>query len=150
YTSYAIGARVPKGKLSRSLFWDTADPYHYLRVDNHSRSDYVIFGGADHKTGQKADTDACFRRLEKKLDSILPEADVVHSWTGQVVETNDGLPFIGETADRQFVATGFAGNGMTFGTLGAMMAVDAVAGVQNPWKDLFDVGRKKLKGGTWD
>jgi Rieske Fe-S protein len=56
---------------------------------------------------------------------------------------------IGETAEHQFVATGFAGNGMTFGTLGAMMAVDAMLKRPNPWRDLFDVDRKKLVGGTW-
>ena len=67
-----------------------------------------------------------------------------------MIETNDGLPYIGETADRQFVATGFAGNGMTFGTLSAMMARDAVLRQKNPWQDLFSVNRKKLRGGTWD
>jgi len=34
-----------------------------------------------------------------------------------VIETNDGLPFIGENAERQFIATGFCGNGITFGTV---------------------------------
>jgi hypothetical protein len=63
-----------------------------------------------------------------------------------VVETNDGLPFIGETANRQFTATGFSGNGFTCGTLGAMMAVDAFLQRKNPWKELFDVNRK---GGVW-
>ena len=67
-----------------------------------------------------------------------------------MVETNDGLPFIGETADRQFAATGFSGNGMTFGTLGAIMARDAATGRKNPWQALFDVSRKKVLGGTWD
>jgi Rieske Fe-S protein len=38
---------------------------------------------------------------------------------------------------------------MTFGTLGGMMAVDALTGRQNPWRDLFDVNRKKL-GGLWN
>jgi len=31
-----------------------------------------------------------------------------------------------------------------------MMAVDAFLGKKNPWSELFDVSRKKLKGGTWD
>jgi Rieske Fe-S protein len=66
-----------------------------------------------------------------------------------VIDTNDGLPFIGELAENQFGATGFAGNGMTFGTLGAMMAVDAVMKRKNPWSELFDPGRKKLRGGMW-
>ncbi len=67
-----------------------------------------------------------------------------------MIETNDGLPFIGETADKQFAATGFSGNGMTFGTLSAMLARDAVLGLENPWRELFDVGRTKIKGGVWD
>jgi len=66
-----------------------------------------------------------------------------------VIDTNDGLPFIGELVANQFGATGFAGNGMTFATLGAMMATDAVLKRKNPWTDLFDPGRKKLLGGAW-
>jgi Rieske Fe-S protein len=67
-----------------------------------------------------------------------------------VIETNDGLPLIGEIVKRQFVATGFAGNGMTFGTLGGMMACDWVKGRANPWRELLDAGRKKVRGGAWD
>jgi glycine/D-amino acid oxidase-like deaminating enzyme/nitrite reductase/ring-hydroxylating ferredoxin subunit len=150
YSSYAVGARLKKGAAQEASYWDTADPYNYLRIDRHARNDYAILGGEDHKTGQESDTDACYARLEERLKKLLPGAEIDYRWTGQVVETNDGLPFIGETAERQFVATGFAGNGMTFGTLGAMMAVDRVLGRKNPWEDLFDVGRKKIKGGTWD
>src|SRR5207302_9414845 len=35
YTSYALGARVPPGAVPEALFWDTRDPYDYLRVDRH-------------------------------------------------------------------------------------------------------------------
>lgn len=150
YTSYAIGARVPKGRLSPSLYWDTADPYRYLRIDRFPRYDYAIYGGEDHKTGQEADPEERYGRLEKALLAIVPDAEVTHRWSGQVVETNDGLPLIGATAEHQLVATGFAGNGMTFGTLGAMMAVDEISGAKNPWQELFAVSRKKLRGGTWD
>ena len=72
-----------------------------------------------------------------------------HRWTGQVIEPTDGLPYIGEISERQFVATGFAGNGMTFGTVGGMMARDVVMGVKSPWRDLFDPHRKTLSA-TWD
>ena len=149
YSSYAIGAKVPKGIVPEALFSDTDDPYYYLRVDRLPHHDYAIFGGEDHKTGQETDADVCVQRLEEMLASILPQATVDARWTGQVVETHDGLPYIGETADRQFVATGFAGNGMTFGTLGAMMATDAALGKKNPWRDLFDVNRTKVAS-VWD
>jgi glycine/D-amino acid oxidase-like deaminating enzyme/Rieske Fe-S protein len=150
YSSYVIGAQLPKNTLSEALYYDTTDPYYYLRIDRQPTFDYLIFGGADHKTGQKDSPTACFAQVEAKLKTLLPKAKVTERWTGQVIETNDGLPFMGETAERQFVATGFSGNGMTFGTLGAMMACDAVLGRENPWKNLFAVNRKKLRGGTWD
>ena len=70
-------------------------------------------------------------------------------WSGEVIETADGLPYIGEMTEDQFVATGFAGNGMTFGTLAAMMARDAVQ-KRRILGCLFDVHRKKVLGGAWD
>ena len=143
-------AGVPKGTVPDALFWDTADPYHYLRLDPHRDYDYAIFGGQDHKTGQAADTEACYRALERTLTQVLPRIEITHRWSGQVVETNDGLPFIGETSSRQFAATGYAGNGMTFGTIAGLMARDAVLGHANPWADLFDAGRTKVKGGVWN
>ncbi|HUE17745.1 MAG TPA: FAD-dependent oxidoreductase [Planctomycetaceae bacterium] len=149
YSSYAIGATLPKGSVPEVLLWDTGNPYHYLRIDRRRTADYAIFGGEDHKTGQTDDHAGRYKRLEELLRRYLPKARVRDRWSGQVIETNDGLPFIGETAPRQFVATGFAGNGMTFGTLAAMMACDRVLERDNPWQELFDVNRKKLRGGAW-
>jgi glycine/D-amino acid oxidase-like deaminating enzyme/nitrite reductase/ring-hydroxylating ferredoxin subunit len=150
YTSYVVGGRLPKGAVPEASFWDTSDPYHYLRVDSHRSYDYAIYGGQDHKTGQAADTAACFRALEEQAKSVMPDLEITHRWSGQVIETNDGLPFIGETSAGQFAATGYSGNGMTFGTLAAMMAHDWVLGRKNPWGDLFDPGRTKVRGGAWD
>lgn len=149
YTSYAIGGKIPHHRLPHACFWDNGDPYDYLRVEPRRGHDYVIFGGEDHKTGQQEDTMKPYRKLEERLRRFAPDVEVDHRWSGQVIETNDGLPLIGETADRQFAATGFAGNGMTFGTLSAMMAIDRLLGRENPWADLFDIHRKKLLGGTW-
>ena len=150
YSSYAVGGWVARGTVHEALFWDTGDPYDYLRVDRKHDHDFVIFGGEDHKTGQVTNTAECFNRLEQRLKQLLPDVAVTHRWSGQVIETNDGLPYIGETAERQYAATGFSGNGMTFGTLSAMMFADHVAGGTNPWTELFDPGRTKIKGGLWD
>jgi glycine/D-amino acid oxidase-like deaminating enzyme/nitrite reductase/ring-hydroxylating ferredoxin subunit len=149
YTSYVLGARLPHGAIPEALFWDTSDPYYYLRVDRHAGYHYAIFGGEDAKTGQEDDPQAVFRRLEDVFKTWVPYGQVTHRWLGQVVETNDGLPLIGATAENQFVATGYHGNGFTLGTVAAMMARDAYLKRTNPWQDLFDVHRKKLLGGTW-
>jgi glycine/D-amino acid oxidase-like deaminating enzyme/nitrite reductase/ring-hydroxylating ferredoxin subunit len=151
YSSYVIAGRVAPGRVPDALFWDTADPYHYLRVETHGDSDVVIFGGEDHKTGQASDTAACYERLERTLLALIPDVEVTQRWSGQVIETPDGLPYIGQMADHQYAATGFSGNGMTFGTLGAMIVSDAILGRKNPWAGLFDPGRAAIRrGGLWD
>lgn len=149
YTTYAIAARLPYSSLRESLFWDTSEPYYYLRIDRQGDDCRAIFGGNDHKTGQAKDPFERFRQLEQTLMAWWPRAQPYARWSGQVIETYDRLPFIGETAERQFVATGFAGNGMTFGTVGAMMARDAITGIPNPWTDLFSPQRKTLSAG-WE
>ncbi len=150
YSTYVVGARVPSGVVPEASYWDTADPYNYLRIDRHEAHDYAIFGGGDHKTGQSGDTRDAYAAVEKNLLAMIPQAVIDRHWSGQVIESADGLPFIGEILPKQFVATGFAGNGMTFGTLSAMMAVDAAMGRANPWRDLFHPDRKIVRGGVWD
>ena len=56
YSTYVVGGWVPRGTVHEALFWDTGDPYDYLRVDRQHDHDFVIFGGEDHKTGQVEDT----------------------------------------------------------------------------------------------
>src|SRR5205814_7419905 len=54
YLTYAIGARVPRGAVPKALYWDTLDPYHYVRLQPGPAAgeDVLIVGGEDHKTGQ--------------------------------------------------------------------------------------------------
>ncbi len=149
YTSYVVAGSVPKGTVPDALFWDSSHPYRYMRIEKQQGQDLVILGGEDHKTGQAADTSARYERLENTMKQMLDRVEMSHRWSGQVIETPDGLPYIGRTAEHQYSATGFGGNGMTFGTLGAMMAVDAILGKPNPWTDLFDPSRKALTRGLW-
>jgi glycine/D-amino acid oxidase-like deaminating enzyme/nitrite reductase/ring-hydroxylating ferredoxin subunit len=150
YSTYAVAARAPRGRLPEALWWDTSDPYYYMRVDRLPSHDLVIFGGGDHKTGQSDDTREPFARVEAKLRECVPDAEVTHRWSGQVIETRDGLPYIGETSPAQFVATGFSGNGITFATLSALMARDWATGRANPWRRLFDANRTQLVRGLWN
>jgi glycine/D-amino acid oxidase-like deaminating enzyme/nitrite reductase/ring-hydroxylating ferredoxin subunit len=149
YTSYVLGARLPDGAVPEGLYWDTYDPYEYLRIEQHEDHQYAIFGGEDVKTGQEDDPERVFERLTRRLREVLPQAQVDRRWLGQVIETDDGMPFIGENEQREFIATGFSGNGWTLGTLGALMARDQFLGRRNPWSSLFAVGRSPFHGGAW-
>ena len=150
YSTYAVAGRIARGQVPDGLFWDTGDPYRYMRIEPEEEHDLVILGGEDHKTGQKTDAHERYQTLVSALERLVPGIDITDRWSGQVIETNDGLPFIGETAPHQFAITGFGGNGITFGTVGAMMARDQVVGGRNPWAELFDIHRTKIRGGIWD
>ena len=56
YRTYAMAFTIPRGALSDGLYWDTLDPYHYVRLQpGPGSTDYLIVGGADHKTGEADD-----------------------------------------------------------------------------------------------
>lgn len=149
YSTYVVAGRVEKGHAPDALLWNTADPYRYYRLEPGREFDFVVYGGEDHKTGQATDTVARYKRLDRALEALVPGVAITHHWSGQVVETHDGLPYIGEQTSHQYTGTGYSGNGMTFGTLGAMMACDAILGYENPWRDLFALDRGKLRA-VWD
>ncbi|HEU4679655.1 MAG TPA: FAD-dependent oxidoreductase [Terrimicrobiaceae bacterium] len=147
YSTYAIEAEIESA--AESLHWDTGDPYLYCRFDKRDGRKSVILGGEDHKTGQEENTEARYDRLERILRETFPTARLKHRWSGQVLETPDGLPYIGEVRERQFLATGFSGNGMTLGTFSAILIRDLLTGQSNPWRELFAPQRKATIG-TWD
>ena len=145
YRTYAIGVRVPKGSIEKVLLWDTADPYHYVRIQEESDHDVLIVGGEDHRTGQENDGDRRFQSLWRWTASRFPSAEkVLHQWSGQCFETHDGLAFIGKYSDSEpnvYLITGDSGMGMTHGTIGGMLVSDLILGKENPWAEVYEPSR---------
>lgn len=155
YYTYVIGARLRPGAVTPALYWDTHDPYHYVRLqrttnaalggDNPDPVDLLIVGGEDHKTAQESDTEERFGALEQWMRQHYPAArEVEFRWSGQVMETQDGLGFIGRNpmdANNIYVATGDSGMGMTHGTIAGMLICDLIQGHPNRWAELYDPSR---------
>jgi Rieske Fe-S protein len=135
---------APSG-FPAGLFWDTDDPYHYTRTHHIDGTTYLIVGGEDHRTGDTTDTADRHERLGAYARQRFGIAGSAFRWSGQIIEPVDGLPFIGRNAiaQRVYVATGYAGNGMTFGTLAGVIVSDAILGNVNPYADLYDATRIK-------
>src|SRR5690606_37118878 len=91
-------------------------------------------GGEDHKTGQDENSVERFRMLEQWLRKRFPVTEVKYHWSGQVLEPNDGLAFIGKNPgdENVYVVTGDSGNGMTHGTLAGRLLTDLITGRENP------------------
>lgn len=156
YISYVVAAPVPAGTVPRALYWDTLDPYHYVRLQSIMRGgagerhkmDMLIVGGEDHKTGQANDGAERFHRLETWARERFPMMqEVVLRWSGQVFEPVDGVAFIGRNpldTKNIYIATGDSGMGMTHGTIAGMLITDLIQQRENRWEKLYDPSRRTL------
>jgi glycine/D-amino acid oxidase-like deaminating enzyme/nitrite reductase/ring-hydroxylating ferredoxin subunit len=146
YRTYVVGIAMPLPHPI-GLFWDTADPYHYIRSADIDGTSYLVVGGEDHKVGVSDDTTLPFKRLEEYVASHFARAvaPTDFRWSGQIIEPADGLPYVGRTSSsgHVYIATGYSGNGITNGTLAALILTDQIQRIPNRWSELFDVNRFK-------
>jgi glycine/D-amino acid oxidase-like deaminating enzyme/nitrite reductase/ring-hydroxylating ferredoxin subunit len=155
YRTYVVALRLPAGAVPTVQVWDTADPYHYARLqpvhgaDGQHEYDLLIVGGEDHRTGSAQDMDVRLDRLESWTRTRYPEANAVeYRWSGQVFEPVDGLGFIGRDAGGKknvYICTGDSGHGLTHGTIAGMLIPELIDGIDHPWATLYDPSRKSLR-----
>lgn len=156
YRTFVIGGIVPRNAVTKALFWDDCDPYHYVRleglVDPTRDTDVLVVGGEDARTGDVSDDEARYARLEAWARARWPAMrEVPYRWTGQIYEPVDGLAFIGRNpldSDNVFVVTGDSGQGMTHGTIAGMLLTDLICGRTNPWEKLYDPARVRIGSAT--
>lgn len=152
YRTYMIAARIPKGSVAKALYWDTPDPYHYVRVQDLADHDVLLIGGEDHRVGHAVDFEERYRRLEQWMRERFAMAqDIEYRWSGQIIEPVDGLAYIGRNPldeDNVYVITGDSGNGLTHGTIGGMLVSDLITGKKNEWEDLYSPSRIRVKASS--
>jgi glycine/D-amino acid oxidase-like deaminating enzyme/nitrite reductase/ring-hydroxylating ferredoxin subunit len=168
FRTYVIGARIKKGAIPTALYWDTGNqysenlvaPYHYVRIqkrdndeDNDDKNyDLLIIGGEDHQTGNFSsddDIEKRYSRLESWAKDRFPIEAIKYRWSGQVMEPQDSIAFIGhnpgDNRNNIYIATGDSGNGITHGTIAGILLTDLILGKSNPWTALYDPSRKPRK-----
>lgn len=153
YRTYAMAFSIAHDRLPDGLYWDTFDPYHYVRLQPGGGSDILIVGGEDHKTGEADDAERRFTRLEAWMRSLLPDlGKELHRWSGQIQDTIDFAGFIGRNpgSKRSYVVTGDSGQGMTHGSVAGILISDLILKGDSPWIAVYDPSRKPLKAaGTY-
>ena len=73
YRTFVIAGKVAAGTVQPALFWDTLEPYHYIRtqpVEGDSSRVWVIVGGEDVKQAHADDADERFARLRVPFREI--------------------------------------------------------------------------------
>ncbi|HUR10720.1 MAG TPA: FAD-dependent oxidoreductase, partial [Flavitalea sp.] len=157
FRTYVIGGLIKKSVIEPALWWDTGNqkskwysqPYHYVRLQDYDENNYLLIaGGEDHKTGQ-ADKEEIpeeerYQALEKWTRAKFPLLEnIIHRWSGQVMEPIDHLGFIGKNPgdENTYIVTGDSGNGMTHGTIAGMLITDLINKKENPWQKIYDPAR---------
>ena len=149
YRSYVLAGEVPRGSVPDALYWDTLDPYHYVRLQPADEtSDWLIVGGEDHKTGESDDGERRLAKLEAWARSLVPQLGrIKYRWSGQVLDTVDYLPFTGKNPGSKsiFIHTGDSGEGLSNGVIGSLVLRDLVLDRHNPDAPMLDPGRISAK-----
>jgi glycine/D-amino acid oxidase-like deaminating enzyme/nitrite reductase/ring-hydroxylating ferredoxin subunit len=153
YRTYVLGMAIEGNPPLPFLYWDTAEPFHYVRTEQihngRHTENLLIVGGEDHKTGQEGADHDQYARLEHWAREYFPDVGAVKfRWSGQILNSMDGLAFIGRNpGDKEnvFIVTGDSGNGLTHGTIAGMLLRDLIIGRENPWAGLYDPSRKNLR-----
>ncbi|SEK79105.1 NAD(P)/FAD-dependent oxidoreductase [Parapedobacter koreensis] len=130
----------------RSLIWETAHPYFYMRTTSDNR---MMIGGEDvaFKNAERRDRLLRWKikRLERQFRRIYPEIPftVDMAWCGTFSSTRDGLPFIGPWPGkkRMFFALGYGGNGITFSMIAAQVIKNKLMGIKDERERIFGFGR---------
>jgi glycine/D-amino acid oxidase-like deaminating enzyme/nitrite reductase/ring-hydroxylating ferredoxin subunit len=148
YRSYCLAIPVAPGTIPHGLYWDTADPYHYIRVAPGDAPDreLVIVGGEDHRTGQGEPLEAWIALEQWTRRWLRLDGPVVARWSGQIIEPVDGPAHIGRSPELEhvYVVTGDSGNGLTHGTIAGLLIPELMRGHNPAWADVYAPNRSHL------
>ncbi|HYQ23031.1 FAD-dependent oxidoreductase [Stenotrophomonas sp.] len=135
------------GPLQRTMVWESARPYLYLRATGEGR---LLVGGLDDAIDIPARRDRRVqgkaRQLMKQLQHWFPQLDPTpaFSWGGTFAETADGLPFFGphpQWGPRVQLAMAYGGNGITYSMIGAGLLRARIERRRHPLQELFGFER---------
>ncbi len=152
YRSYVIGIPIRANSIPKALYWDTEDPFHYVRLQRMkhrlAERQLLIVGGEDHKASRPEDIENRFARLRSWARTRFGTlAEPEFHWSGQVMNSTDGLALIGRNPgdeENVYIATGDSGMGLTHGTIAGILLTDLIMGRENPWAGLYNPSRASL------
>jgi glycine/D-amino acid oxidase-like deaminating enzyme/nitrite reductase/ring-hydroxylating ferredoxin subunit len=138
----ALGDQAPDG-----MFINGGSPTRSVRTAPFEGGRRLLLvGGEGHRVGHDDQTDERYGVLERFMGERFKVGETIFRWSTQDNQSVDRLPYIGRVGGEGelYVATGFAGWGMTNGTAAALMIRDAIQGETRAWAPLYELNRRHL------
>lgn len=144
YREYGVAAKLKNNNYPEGIFWGYHNSSKYsFRSYSRNGEEYIMAIGQPHKVGQAQDNQQHIQNLVSFLEEHFEVSEITHRWGGQHYKPADKIPYIGRKSknSRIFIATGFSTDGLTYGSLSAMLISDEIKGVKNPYAEMYDASR---------
>jgi glycine/D-amino acid oxidase-like deaminating enzyme len=122
------------------VFWWHGSEGLSMRTLQAGDKHYLVCAGQEHKVGIH-NAKAGLLALETLARKQFGERPVTHRWSAQNYRGADGLPYIGRNGSDCFIATGFATDGLTWGTVAARLVAAELLGHQAAFAELVRPNR---------
>jgi glycine/D-amino acid oxidase-like deaminating enzyme/nitrite reductase/ring-hydroxylating ferredoxin subunit len=143
YREFGVAAELQDDNFPGGIFWALNQPKHSIRTfhDRDNDKKYAIVVGDKFKTGHHGDSAEHIKGLESYLRDRMAISEPRFIWGGQHYRPADGLAYIGKHSDRLYFLTGYATDGLIYGTLASLIVSDQILGKENPWESTFKASR---------
>jgi glycine/D-amino acid oxidase-like deaminating enzyme/nitrite reductase/ring-hydroxylating ferredoxin subunit len=127
HREYGVALRMPFTDPGPGIFWAKGDASMSVRTLDAGGERFLICAGQEHKVGLH-NAKASLMALEQQLQQHFGNGPVAYRWSAQNYRGADHLPYIGRDSTGCFIATGFATDGLTWGTVAARLISEELAG----------------------
>jgi glycine/D-amino acid oxidase-like deaminating enzyme/nitrite reductase/ring-hydroxylating ferredoxin subunit len=140
YREYALAVRL-KGELPKpGVYWHVqSGPQFSIRPYSNEKGNFLLVLGEPYKVGNKSNNEENVKNVEVYLRTHFDIEAIETVWAAQNYKPADNLPYIGTSPleTHTYLATGFAADGLTYGTLAGMIICDAILKKDNPWAEIY-------------
>lgn len=144
YREHALAVKLKGDLPPGGIYWHLGKMELYsVRPYRTEQGNFLLVLDASHKLGHTIHTEESFKKVEEYLRSHFEVDRIEYTWAAQNYKAADKIPFIGTSPLEKniFIATGFAADGLTYGTLASMIISDAILGKENQWARIYDPKR---------
>ncbi len=144
YREFAIAARLKGSLPAPGIYWHVQSNQQYsLRPYRGETGNYLLVLGEPFKVGSKTYNEDSVDKIVAYLRKHFDVDEIEFIWAAQNYKPADNLPYIGKSPmeNHTYIATGYAADGLTYGTLAGMLISDGILKKDNSWVEMYSPTR---------
>ncbi len=139
-----LAAPIPSAKDPQGMYISRAGNTRSVRTAPHGEGSRLLIVTGEHFEPGAGGVTERYERLAAWMSERFGPLEISHRWAAQDNSSSDGLPYVGPLhagAKNTWVATGFAGWGMSNGIMAGRLIAACITGQPLPWAAIYDPRR---------